>query len=134
MGNRIINFDDVLGNLSKGFPGFEVNEDSKEIGIYIVAGDFTRYLLECYKSGSFDEIQKAFDFIESLFVWGDDKTKELAVVGFLENIQNIWANNGVDPEKIFEMLGVESKKWWKELNKLWQGEIKYLGETIDRDN
>jgi len=28
-----------------------------------------------------------------------------------------------------EDFGDETKKWWIELNKFWNGEIKYVGET-----
>ncbi len=30
-------------------------------------------------------------------------------------------------------LRIESKKWWKQLNKFWNNEIKYIGETINSE-
>jgi hypothetical protein len=49
----------------------------------------------------------------------------------LEGIQNVWGNNSVNPEIMFKYLGDTSRKWWAELNKFWNGEIKFIGETYN---
>ncbi|MCK4635727.1 MAG: hypothetical protein KAT32_02590 [Candidatus Moranbacteria bacterium] len=118
MKKETIEYNDIVGELEKKFPKF--NLDKEEINLpYMIAGDFAVYLLECYNSESFDELQKGFNFIENLYLSGDSKIKELATIGFLEGIQNIWGNRKVDPENIFDILGKESQKQWKNLNKFW---------------
>jgi hypothetical protein len=53
----------------------------------------------------------------------------LATVGYLEGIQNVWGNNSIDPEIMFNYLGEKSRNWWIELNRFWSGEIKLIGDT-----
>ena len=130
--NKVIEYNDIVKILSKEFPDFKIDEEILDLP-YVVAGSFARYLLECYKTKSLDKLKLGLDFVEKLHVHGDNKTKELATMGFLEGIQNVWGNKGVDSELIFNQLGKESKKWWKQLNKFWQAEIKYVGETIDEE-
>lgn len=125
-----IQYNQVVNVLVKNFPDFQFEKEDSDLP-YVVAGSFASYLLECYQSKSLNELQKGLDFIEELHVAGDQKTKELATIGFLEGIQNVWRNRGTDPKKVYKLLGKESKKWWSQLNKFWQAKIKYVGETVD---
>ncbi len=109
------------------FPQVEITDELP----YIVAMDFSVYLLNLYQNNETSELADGLNFIEHLHHSQHHKVKELATIGYLEAIQNIWGNHGVDPEAIFEYLGVESKKWWIELRKFWRGEIKYVGETYE---
>jgi hypothetical protein len=68
--------------------------------------------------------------IERLHVEGDPYVREAATIGLLEGIQNVWGNNGVDPELFFPFLLPESVRWWKSLNKFWNGESKHVGEGL----
>ena len=123
-------YEDVKEAISNRFPQFEIDDLNGDLP-YIVAGDFARFLLDSFSKGDMETLSEGLDFIEKLHHSEFDKTRELATVGYLEGIQNVWGNNDVNPELIFDYLGAESKKWWFELNKFWNGEIKYLGAFFE---
>lgn len=98
---------------------------------YILAGNFAHFLFEMHRLGNCSVVERGLAFIEHLYQDGGQKISELATIGYLEGIQNVWANHDVDPEAVFGLLGEESRKWWRELNKFWDGKIKHVGETFE---
>ena len=119
--------DDALINM---FPEFAIDDIDEGLP-YCVAGSFSLYLLNSYKNNSVKTLVLAGEFIEKLYSYKDEQLDNLATVGYLEAIQNVWANNSVNPEIMFKYLGDTSRKWWVELNKFWNGEIKFIGETYN---
>ena len=117
--------DDALLNV---FPQFVIDELDEGLP-YCVAGSFAFYLLEAYKNNDNRLLVLAGEFIEKLYSYKDDQIDNLATVGYLEAIQNVWGNNSIDPEIMFNYLGEKSRKWWIELNRFWSGEIKLIGDT-----
>ncbi len=111
----------------------ELDDEERKMN-YLVAGTFARFLLDGYKSGNVKQLESAAKFIEELHLKGSETVKNLATVGYLEGIQNVWGNNGVDPSIFYGYLLAESQKWWLQLNKFWNGEIKEVGETISQEN
>jgi hypothetical protein len=99
--------------------------------LYIEMGLLARHLIELYKSNQTAEFPAVFRIIERLHIEGDYYVKEAATIGMLESIQNIAGNNGLDPDVFVPWLGVESRKWWDQLNDFWQGKIPRVGVTID---
>ncbi|MBU0660717.1 hypothetical protein KKG22_00890 [Patescibacteria group bacterium] len=118
-----IKYDDVVKLLVKKFPQFNFDEDDSDLP-YIVAGDFARYLLKCFESKSFGELERGLNFIEELHLVIDQKTIELAKIGFIEGIQNVWKEK--DSEKVYDFLGEESKKSWEQISKFWEN----VGSTV----
>ncbi len=98
---------------------------------YIALGELARLLIDLYRENKTSEFEAVFNVIERLHIEGEHYVKEAATIGFLEGIQNIAGNNDLDPEVFYEFLKPLSAKWWNELNKFWNAEIKYIGETID---
>jgi hypothetical protein len=139
MNNEQISEDHVLELLYLRCPEFkeaienELDAEDRKLG-YTVAGSFARFLLDAHKSGRTDSLQSAAEFIEELHVRGNKNVKELGTIGYVEGIQNVWRNNEADPQVFYEYLLPESKKWWDELNRFWNGEIKYVGETFSQKN
>jgi len=129
---QIIIVEDINKYLKRNFPEFEIEFDDIDL-LYIIAGAFSRYLLLCYKEKKILELQKGLDFIELLHLNGNSQVKEIAIIGYLEAIQNVFLNSGINPESIFNILGKESKKWWNQLNKFWNKEIDIVGQTIDKE-
>ena len=123
-------YDDVNKALAEKFPQLEIDETDRDLP-YLVAGDFARFLLKAYQEGDMKTLTEGLGFIEDLHLSESHKTRELATVGYLEGIQNNWEHNDVDPELVFEYLGAESKRWWAELNKFWNGESRYIGESFE---
>ena len=110
----------VIDALMEAFPKFVYSEYSEGLA-YCVAGDFARYLLDVYKNKDIHILARAGDFIENLYSYKDKELDNLATVGFLEAIQNVWGNNKTNPDEMFEYLGKKSKEGWVYLNRSWNG-------------
>jgi len=122
-----LKYDEVDDYLVKTFPDFVI--DDYALGLpYCVAGSFARYLLDAYNNNRIDTLVLAGKFIEGLYFFKDEEIDNLATVGYLEAIQNVWGNNSTDPEEMVKYLGGTSQKWWTRLNRSWNGEINALSE------
>jgi hypothetical protein len=99
--------------------------------LYVDTSELAHHMVDLIKSNQTSEFPALFEIIERLHVEGDDYVKELATIGILESLQNIASNNGVDPESFVPWLGVESRRWWRQLNDFWQAKISYVGATIN---
>ena len=118
-------YEEVDECLLKAFPDFVIDEVDNGLP-YCVAGSFAHYLLNAFQNSSIDTLYLAGKFIEELYSYKNIKIDELATVGYLEAIQNVWGNNSVDPEEMVKYLGSTSQKWWIKLNHFWNGEINAL--------
>lgn len=131
-----INKDNVFIELYKIYPDFkfaiesEYDNDEQKL-LYILAGRFSKFLLDQHKAGILSDIKKFASYIEDVLLYGDDYTEELAIIGFLESIINVWGNNDTDADIVYNQLLPESKKWWDELIKFWNGQIRYVGESFE---
>jgi len=119
-------YNEIYNYLIKIFPDLIIDENIKELQ-YCVAGTFAHYLLDAYKNDSTDTLILAGNFIEKLYSYKDDEIDNLATVGYLEAIQNVWGNNSINPEEMVRYLGDTSKKWWIRLNNYWNGDLTALG-------
>ena len=111
-------YDDVNETLLGEFPDFKVDDDDFELP-YIVAGLFTKFILEAFNNNDKSTYLRGLEFIEILYLSESQKVRELATVGYLESIQNTWPPELLDTNVPFNDLGTESKKWWCELNLFW---------------
>lgn len=135
--NRVvIKKGEVLESLYKFSPEFrkivfmEYDEEERQLE-YIIVGRYAKFLVDRYKDYPLTDFSREAEFIENLLLQDDSYVRELATIGFLEGIQNIWGNNDVDPNQFYKYLLPEGRKWWKELERFWNGEVKYVGETFD---
>jgi hypothetical protein len=130
----MIEQDDVVPMLLEACPSFtKACEDTlREYGdlLYIVAGEFAHHLLELQRAGDQDALSASGAAIERLHLEGNPFVQELATIGVLEGIQNVWSNNSVDPELFTPHLGAESRRWWGSLKRFWNAEIRYVGDDL----
>lgn len=97
---------------------------------YVLLGDLARHLLELHHRNETVCFSKVAQVIELLYKEGNPYVREAVTVGLLEGIQNVWGNNGVNPELFLPYLLPESAKWWNSLNKFWNGKSKFVGEGL----
>ena len=128
----------VIPLLVEASPSFQAAVDEhlayyEEEIHYTLLGDFARHLLQLHRETRTAEFPAIAHVIERLHIEGDDYVREAATIGVLEGIQNVWANDGVDPELFTTHLLPESRRWWDELNAFWRGERRYVGEGLQRE-
>ena len=123
-------YDHLIANAKRRFPEVVFNEEFVDIP-YVAIGDFVRHLCAQYLSGNRGFLDAAFKYIEELHKSKSGKVRELATIGILEGLQNILSDQGIKEIEFEKSLGPESAKWWRQLNKFWNKEIRFVGESID---
>lgn len=128
----MIKKEDVISLLIDACPSFKepLEKSDNEDLLYVVMGDLASHLLVLYRQKTTEEFASLCNVIERLHTDGDGYVRELAAIGFLEGIQNVWGNQGEDPNEFCQYLLPDSLKWWKELNEFWDGKISYVGEGM----
>lgn len=126
----------MLPILTEACPSFVNTLDNYRISFeeeitYVELGAFANHLVDLYKENKIDDFRQVFNVVEKLYIEGDKDVKEATTIGLLEGLQNISGNRDLTPELFYPYLKPVSAKWWIELNKFWNGEIKFVGQTID---
>lgn len=118
---------DVIPFLLEACPGFEPMWHEhrelwhgEEAGIFIDAGEFARYLVECYARGETTEFDSAFSAVERLIREGDDEARGAVTVGVLESVQVQSTHHPFGPEPFLQWLGPLSRQAWGEIEELWR--------------
>jgi hypothetical protein len=122
----VIETNQVLEILVQACPTFEVARDEHlaEYGndvLYVAAGEFARHLLSLQQEGANLCFAQVGETIERMHTDGTPEVKELATIGILEGIQNVWGHSNVSTEEFLQYLGPESRSWWQSLNNFWSG-------------
>jgi hypothetical protein len=78
------------------------------------------HLVDSLERGDLSEFPAAFAVLERCLLEGDEKAKELATVGIIEDIQNIASHRPFGPSVFYEWLGPESQAAWNELCEFWR--------------
>ena len=138
----LIHADDVLPLVIEACPSFSPswlgeNEDGSRLG-YRDAGDFADHLVELATLGRTDTFGKVFTLIERLHVEGDEYVRELATIGYLEDLQNLSTpapGRASRPGQAYwePYLLPVSRRWWDALNAFWAGDPDALNR-VARDN
>lgn len=119
---------EVMPILLQACPSFtplweaHLREYEGEVLFYIVMGELAHHMLELQQSGEAACFAALGVAIERLHAEGDAWVQELATIGLLEGIQNVWRNTGVDPAQFEPYLGPESQRAWHALNAFWSGQ------------
>jgi hypothetical protein len=115
--------------LMKACPSYRLPDEDREL-LYVMLSDFARHLLQLYRQHQTEVFPAVARVIECLHVDGDRSVREAATIGLLEGIQNVWGNEGIDPEVFSSYLFPESAKWWRSLNDFWSGKSKFVGDGL----
>lgn len=128
--SEIIEYEEVVDFIKMYIPDFTIPSENADLP-YLVAGYFSDYIADKIQLGDDQEIKKASELIEIMHVCGSNKVKEMATIGILESIQNKYGNNKSIIEKLNANFGKETKLWWEQLNKFWNKEISFVGQSIE---
>jgi|SRR5215469_12907720 len=70
-----------------------------------------------------DEVQRAFDLMAYWLRDGSASLRELIVIGFLEDVQNLLFGQGLALDSFVPFLGPKSREGWDELERFWAGSV-----------
>ncbi len=91
-----------------------------ERGHYNDVAVVAHHLVQSYEKANLSEFPAAFALLERFVEEGNEQVNELAVIGLMEDIQNIASHRAFGPSVFFQWLGPRSQVAWDELCKSWQ--------------
>lgn len=106
-------------------PGFVPGHGDVELP-YIWMGGFVRHVIGARLKGREAEVRAVFDVLENRIEeprpgWAMSDESNLAVVGFLEDLQNRNLHpDGSSPSDFRAYLGPKSLRAWESLNGFWE--------------
>lgn len=120
---------DMMGVLLDACPSFrpaweawlaEWAESADDLPLYPVLAEFARHLIGMLARGDTAVFPAVFLAVERLQIDGEHYVQEAAVVGLLEDLQNMNLQDaGTEPEKLRPFLGPLSAGAWDELYGFW---------------
>jgi hypothetical protein len=125
---------EIMPRLVKEFPGFRPRWEKhlslwkgEPAGGYNDISEFAQFVVrELYSSGTAEETQRAFDLMEQWLVRGNQKVRELIVIGFLEDVQNIASWQPFGKAVFIPFLGPQSRDAWNEIERVWAGKTSLM--------
>jgi len=91
-----------------------------ERGHYNDAGVVAHHLMDSFECGDLSEFPAAFALLERCVDEGDEQAKELAIIGIIEDIQNIASHRSFGSGVFYEWLSPQSRSAWDELCESWR--------------
>jgi hypothetical protein len=124
----VIRKDEMIPMLLDACPGFRLRWEEhvaswngEPAGLYIQIGEFVAYLLDAYEQGQIDSVRAAFHMLERFLIEGDAETKELGVIGFIEDVQNAASWRPFGAKAFLPFVGPHSQAGWAEVERMWSG-------------
>ena len=124
---------EMMGVLLDACPSFrptweewlaEWAEAADDLPLYLALAEFARHLIGMVGRSEMDALPAIFRAVERLQVEGEPYVQEAAVVGLLEDLQNLHLHEGdTEPEQFRQYLGPKSVVAWDELYVLWQNVV-----------
>jgi hypothetical protein len=96
-------------------------EGEHETVPYMGVSVFARHIVDSFKAGKTGSFPAVFQLIERLIIEGDEEVRDLAIVGLLEDVQNIASWRDFGSEVFTRWLEPNSRAAWYELKKVWAG-------------
>ena len=103
--------------------GWSPSADAVEVGPYSVVADLARHLVARAKANSDEGFGEVFRAVETGLRDTDTETRDLLIVGFLEDLQNLSLNNDLALEAWLPWLGPETRASWAAVERFWAGEL-----------
>jgi hypothetical protein len=103
---------------------FEVeDEPGQERLLYVEMGAAARSLGEDYRAGKTECLPALFAVVEQCISEGTSETKNLVVVGLLEDLQNSNVTTISDAAVWEPYLGARSRAAWRAVSAMWEGDL-----------
>lgn len=122
----------ILSEITHAYPSLAIQLSSlpeNEVSDSRLMSELGIHVVNLFEAGRAEDVRPAFEFAEQLIVSGSDGERHVAMVGFLETVQNVASHRKCGSAAFERFLGPGSQHAWAELNKIWLGK-KYLAEVV----
>jgi hypothetical protein len=108
----------------------ERTDDEDEPLPYMQAAALAQVVTDAYSKGETECFRALFQEVEAIVAGGATQEQDLAIVGFLEDLQSAATRAQVEPDVFRRWLGPKSLQAWDGLLKMWEeiGRKKASGE------
>jgi len=100
-------------------PGKEDSIRTGRLPQYLLLGDLAKYLCDLLEAGETEDVAKALAVAERWITEGEHYVHEAAIVGLLEDMQNVCQRRKIPEENFLALMGPEGQFWWAKLNGFW---------------
>jgi hypothetical protein len=117
---------DVASDLARSVPQLDAAWQSAQHEVdlpYVALGELAGRIIELDQLDPRPDWMPLFVDVESRLGAADPITRELLIVGFLEDLQNITMNTGHDLARWGPLLGPLTREAWTALVGVWQGKM-----------
>jgi len=97
----------------------EWKESADDLPLYLALAEFARHLIGLLERGETAGFPAVFQAVERLQLEGEHYVREAAIVGLLEDLQNLNLHTATAPDQFRPFLGPESAAAWDELYEFW---------------
>jgi hypothetical protein len=119
----------LIASLRESFPRFEQEWlehlafwHGETAGPYNDINVFAHFIVdELFVHQQYEEGRRAFLLLDQLFLVGDDATRDLIGIGFIEDLGNITSNRADGHTTIIPYLPPTLHEVWKIIDNLWAG-------------
>jgi hypothetical protein len=106
---------------------FSLSED--QLSDSQLMAEFASHIVDLFEAGHAEKVAPAFELTEHLIASGQETDKHVAIVGFLETVQNVASHRTCGISAFEQFLGVQSQTAWTELLETWKGKTS-LAEVV----
>lgn len=129
----------LMERLNDAFPGFGPRWkehrsfwDDDEPVPYLDISEFARFIRdELFERGLTHEAQRACEFLEQLFLDGNELTRDLIAYGFIEDLQTFATHYPNGYATIIPLLPPTLLKVWRYVDRLWAGKSSLAEVLVD---
>ena len=124
----MISKNQMMGVLLDACPSFlpaweswlkEWSELADDLPLYLALCEFARHLIAMLERSEAESFPTIFRAVERLQEEGEHYVSEAAVIGLLEDLQNLNLHTVTEPEQFRPFLGPKSVEAWDELYAFW---------------
>ena len=103
--------------------GWSPSPTAEETGPYAILGELAQRLVASMQADETAHFDQVFDTVETILGSASPETRDLIIVGFLEDLQNISLNRAVGLTAWTVWLGTNTREAWDTLEAAWSGRV-----------
>ena len=103
--------------------GWSPSPEAEETGPYAILGELAQRLVACVHDDDTVHFPNLFDTVETSLSNASPESRDLVIVGFLEDLQNTSLNSGLSLAAWTPWFGANTREAWDTLEAAWSGRL-----------
>ena len=103
--------------------GWSPSRTAEETGPYSILGELAQRLVACMQADETKHFGNVFESVETILGRASPETRDLIIVGFLEDLQNISLDGPLGLSAWTSWLGTSTREAWDTVEAAWSGRL-----------